>query len=106
MEEVALPPSSWQDARPLSLACRETTARRFTLTVKNKHPIMLRTVHLLSAAKKDNWEGEACWTLRRLLRRAAPVQSKGAYVKSASVVNLTSQMAKDGTLTWDPPPGR
>ncbi len=106
VEEVALPPSSWQDARPLSLACRETTARRFTLTVKNKHPITLRTVRLLSAAKKDNWEGEACWTLRRLLRRAAPVQSKGAYVKSASVVNLTSQMAKDGTLTWDPPPGR
>ena len=106
VEEVALPPSSWQDARPLSLACRETTARRFTLTVKNKHPITLGTAHLLSAAKKDNWEGEACWTLRRLLRRAAPVQSKGAYVKSASVVNLTSQMAKDGTLTWDPPPGR
>ena len=106
VEEVALPPSSWQDARPLSLACRETTARRFTLTVKNKHPITLRTVNLLSAAKKDNWEGEACWTLRRLLRRAVPVQSKGAYVKSASIVNLTSQMAKDGTLTWDPPPGR
>ena len=106
VEEVALPPSSWQDARPLSLACRETTARRFTLTVKNKHPITLLTVRLLSAAKKDNWEGEACWTLRRLLRRAAPVQSKGAYVKSASVVNLTAQMAKDGTLTWDPPPGR
>ena len=106
VEEVALPPSSWQDARPLSLACRETTARRFTLTVKNKHPITLRTVHLFSAAKKDNWEGEACWTLRRLMRRAAPVQSKGAYVKSASVVNLTSQMAKDGTLTWDAPPGR
>ena len=106
VEDVALPPSSWQDARPLSLACREKVARRFTLTVKNKHPITLRTVHLLSAAKKDNWEGEACWTLRRLLRRAAPVQSKGAYVKSASVVNLTSQKAKDGTLTWDPPPGR
>ena len=106
VEEVALPPSSWQDARPLSLACRETTARRFTLTVKNKHPITLRTERLLSAAKKDNWEGEACWTLRRLLRRAVPVQSKGAYVKSASVVNLTPQMAKDGTLTWDPPPGR
>jgi len=106
VEEVALPPSSWQDARPLSLACRETTARRFTLTVKNKHPITLRTAHLLSAAKKDNWEGEACWTLRRLLRRAAPMQSKSAYVKSAAVVNLTSQMAKDGTLTWDPPPGR
>ena len=106
VEEVALPPSSWQDARPLSLACRETTARRFTLTVKNKHSITLRTVHLLSAAKKDNWEGEACWTLRRLLRRVTPVQSKDAYVKSASVVNLTSQMAKDGTLTWDPPPGR
>ncbi|MBQ6142298.1 MAG: hypothetical protein IJI54_13565 [Kiritimatiellae bacterium] len=106
VEEVALPPSSWQDARPLSLACRETTARRFTLTVKNKHPITLRTVRLLSAAKKDNWEGEACWTLRRLLRRAAPVQSKGAYVKSASVVNLTGLMSPDGTLTWDAPPGR
>ena len=106
VEEVALPPSSWQDARPLSLACRETKARRFTLTVKNKHPITLRTVHLLSAAKKDNWEGEACWTLRRLLRRSAPIQSKSAYVESASVVNLTSQMAKDGTLTWNPPPGR
>ena len=106
VEEIALPPSSWQDGRTFSLACRETTARRFTLTVKNTHPITFRTAHLLSAAKKDNWEGEACWTLRRLLRRAAPVQSKGAYVKSASVVNLTSQMAKDGTLTWDPPPGR
>lgn len=106
VEEVALPPSSWQDARPLSLACRETTGRRFTLTVKNKHPITLRTVRLLSAAKKDNWEGEACWTLRRLLRRDAPVQSKGAYVKSASIVNLTGLMSPDGTLTWDAPPGR
>ena len=106
LEETALPPSSWQDGSTFSLACRETTARRFTLTVKNKHPIALHAVRLLSAAKKDNWEGEACWTLRSLLRRETPEQSKSAYVKSASVINLTSEMAKDGTLTWDAPPGR
>ena len=106
VEEMALPPSSWQDGSTFSLACRETTARRFTLTVKNKHPITLHTVRLLSAAKKDNWEGEACWTLRSLLRRKTPEQSKCAYVKSASIVNLTHLMAKDGTLTWDAPPGR
>ena len=106
VEETALPPSSWQDGSTFSLACRETTARWFTLTVKNKHPITLHTVRLLSAAKKDNWEGEACWTLRSLLRRETPEQSKRAYVKSASVMNLTSEMAKDGTLTWDAPPGR
>ena len=106
VEETALPPSSWQDGSTFSLACRETTARRFTLTVKNKHPITLHTVRLLSAAKKDNWEGEACWTLRSLLRRKTPEQSKRAYVKMASVMNLTSEMAKDGTLTWNAPPGR
>lgn len=106
VEEIALPPSSWQDGYTFSLACRETTAKRFTLTVKNKHPITLHTARLLSAAKKDNWEGEACWTLRSLLHREPPEQSKSAYVKSESIVNLTRQMAKDGTLTWNAPQGR
>ncbi|MBO4286744.1 MAG: hypothetical protein J5985_01080 [Kiritimatiellae bacterium] len=106
VEETALPPSSWQDGRTFSLACRETTARRFVLTVKNRHPVSLRTVRLLSAAKKDNWEGEACWTLRSLLHRMPPEQSKSAYVPSASVVNLSPRMAQDGTLSWEAPAGR
>ncbi|MBR6734841.1 MAG: hypothetical protein IKL96_10640 [Kiritimatiellae bacterium] len=106
VEEVALPPSSWQDERTLSLACSETTARRFVLTVKTSHAITLHSVRLYSAAKKDNWEAEAGWTLRSLLRRDAPRQSTGAWIKRSSVTNVTHCMAKDGTLTWDAPPGR
>ena len=106
IEELPLPPSSWQDRSSLSLACRETTARRFILTLKNSHPISLRTVRLLSAAKKDNWEGEACWTLRSLLHRKTPDQSSSAYVKSASVTNLTHLVDDAGRISWDAPPGR
>ena len=106
VDETALPPSSWQDTRTFSLACRETTARHFTFTVKNTHPVTLQTVRLLSAAKKDNWEGEACWTLRSLLHRSAPEQTKTAYVQSASVVNLTRRMNENGEVSWNAPSGR
>ncbi len=106
VEELALPPSSWQDSRTFSVACLETTAKRFTLTVRNSHPITLRTVNLFGAAKKDNWEAEAGWTLRSLLHRATPVQDPAAWVGLGSVTNITNMMGRDGELVWDAPPGR
>ena len=106
VETLPLPPSSWQDERTFSVACRETTASRFVLTLQNSHPIALRTVRLYSAAKKDNWEAEAGWTLRSLLRRDTPVQSPSAWVSSASVTNVTAMMRPDGTFEWDAPAGR
>lgn len=106
VENLALPPSGWQDERTFSVACRETTAKRFVLTVKNGHAISLGTVRLLSAAKKDNYEAEAGWTLRRLLDRPSPPQDERAWIPAGSITNVTAMMAKDGLFEWNAPAGR
>lgn len=103
-----LPQGSWQDDRPISLACEEAApVRRYRLLLVNRHDITLGSVRLYSAARKNNWESEAGWTLRSIERTGQSVrQSEEAYVAKSGIVDLTDRMAPDGTLDWEVPDGK
>ncbi len=104
---VDLPPGSWQDDRPISLACDETTARTFRLTILNRHPMSLNSLRLLSGARKNNWESEAGWTLRGIVREGEhPRQSPDAFVEFERILDLTDKMNDAGELSGTIPPGK
>ena len=64
-------------------------------------------MRLYSAARKNNWESEAGWTLRSIERTGQSVrQSEEAYVAKSGIVDLTDRMAPDGTLDWEVPDGK
>ena len=104
--ERELPAANWQDDRPLTFAVDETATRRLVLTVKNRHGISLGRIRLFSSARNDDWEAQAGWTLRRLMRNPPAKQSESAWVKSAGVKILSSCMKPDGSFAWDAPAGR
>ena len=105
---VNMPPGSWQDDRPISLACNEIAGvQTYRITIANKHDMALRSLRLFSAARKNNWESEAGWTLRRIVRESeSPDQSQAAYIDQAQIRDITSRMDAQGNLKWDAPSGR
>ena len=51
-----LPQGSWQDDRPVSLACTETEGvRKYRIVIRNEHDMTLQSLRLFSAARKNNW---------------------------------------------------
>ena len=103
--DAAVPSANWQDDRPVTYACDETVATRFKLTVKPRHGIKFGLPRLFESARNDDWEAQAGWTMRRLMRNPPRRQSPAAWVRSREVRNLTGLMDKDGTLRWDAPDG-
>ena len=58
---------------------------------------------LSSAAVKDNWEAEAGWTLRSLLRGQHPEQAKEAFIDPARIIDPRMPWIKKGNLSWNAP---
>ena len=109
LREVArheLPESNWQDNKPISLACSEVPARTYRITIDHKHTMTFSYLKLFTAARKNNWESEAAFTLRGLDRAPHPQQSKSTWIDPARIVDVTDRMDTKGTLHWDAPPGR
>ena len=108
MLRTALPQSSWQDDRPISLACPEIyDAQTFRISIENKHEMMLGSLRLFSAARKNNWESEAGWTLRSIVREGEnPKQSQAAFIKQEQILDITTMMDDVGNLKWDVPSGK
>ena len=109
LREVArheMPESNWQDNKPISLACSEVPARTYRITIDHKHTMTFASIQLFTAARKNNWESEAAFTLRGLDRAPHPQQAKTAWIDSARIVDLTDKMDAKGMLRWDAPPGR
>lgn len=104
--ERTLPAANWQDDRPVTMACPETTAKQFTLSITCKHAFKLNRVHFFSSARKDDWEAEAAWTLRRLMHNPPTKQSPSAWVSSALIKNVADCMQGDGGFVWDAPEGK
>ena len=105
--KVDLPQSSWQDDRPLSLACDETVSRTFRITIVNRHGMALNSLRLFSAARKNNWESEAGWTLRDIVRNGErPKQSAEAFVELDKITDVSDKMSSEGQLSWKMPPGK
>ena len=105
--ETPMPYSNWQDSHTISLALAEQPdCQHYRILIHNRHNMNISSVRLLSAARKQNWEGEAGWTLRTVLPESASAkQSAEAYVKGNQIINLTDKMDADGKLSWKAPQG-
>jgi hypothetical protein len=105
---VEMPQGSWQDDRPISLACPDVTgAKTYHITIVNKHKMSLGSLRLFSAARKNNWESEAGWTLRSIVRtNDLPAQSPATFIRSDQIRNVTAMMDAQGNLDWDAPRGK
>lgn len=100
-----MPPGNWQENRPISLACDETTAQTYRITIQHLHPLTLACLQLFSGARKNNWEAEAAFVLRGLGRNEHPDQSETAWINPDSILDLTDRLDDRGTLHWDAPGG-
>ena len=100
-----IPQGCWQDHVPHSIACDERTSQEWRVTLRNQNPIALSFLRVYSAARKDNWEGLAAWTLRGLSRKPHPQQSRDCWIAPETVLDLSSCMEPDGTLRWTAPAG-
>ncbi len=105
--QVVLPPASWQDDRPISLACDETRGTTFRISVVNRHEMQLNSIRLFRAAKVNNWESEAGWTLRGTLRTGEnPQQSPKTFVDLDAITLVADRMDSDGRFHVTLPAGR
>jgi len=102
---VEMPAGSWQDDQPVTIACDEVTTRSYRVEIANRHDMALSYINFYSAARQQNWESEAAWTLRRIMREEQPQQSGSAWVDRSAMIDLTGKMSPDGVLTWDAPEG-
>ena len=102
-----IPRGTWQDDdRPLTLALPESTAKVFRITFETRHPLVISSLKLSSAAQIDDWQGQAGFVLRSLDRRFEPVQDRVAWLCSGQILDLSSRMDAGGRLNWDAPTGR
>ena len=105
---TAMPQSNWQDDRPISLACSEVKGvQTYRISITNKHDMRLSSLRLLSAARKNNWESDAGWTLRSLVRESEhPAQSSEAFVDPSQIIDISKDMDKNGYLKYSVPQGK
>jgi len=103
--DTELPAASWQDDQPISLCCIEAgPCRKYRIYIENRHEMYLNFLRLYSAARKNNWESEAGWTLRTMERKGDSIRySNRTYLHSDKILDLTKFMKKDGTLVCDLP---
>ena len=91
----------------MTFALDECKSRHYRVEITNKHGMSVFSMKLYSAARKNNWEGEAGWTSRSIDRGGEhPNQRPSAFVDFDGILDLTDQMAADGTFVWDVPDGK
>ncbi len=100
-----MPAANWQDDQPISIACAEVPSDSYRIEITNLHEMALRYIHFYSAARQQNWESEAAWTLRRIVREAHPQQDPRTWIDPATLVDLTGKMDTLGRLDWNVPEG-
>ncbi|MDR2385259.1 MAG: hypothetical protein LBD80_06325 [Tannerella sp.] len=111
MQEILhaeMPQSNWQDDRPVSFACCEATgAATYRIIVANKHNMSLNSLRLFSASRKNNWESEAGWTLRSIVRENdSPKQSPATFIHTGRIRDVSAMTDGQGNLNWDIPSGK
>ncbi len=102
---INMPPGSWQDDRSVTIACKEATTDNYQIEISNLHEMALSYINFYTAARQQNWESEAAWTLRRIMREDYPDQSKESWVDPSKIVNITGHTDPSGLLTWKVPEG-
>ncbi len=103
--ELDMPPGSWQDDKPVTIACKEVSAKKYMVEISNRHEMALSFLNLYTAARQQNWESEAAWTLRRIVREDFPKQTATTRIGSSEILNLTGNFDSSGLLKWDAPEG-
>ena len=79
-----VPRGNWQDRLPefpLVFAFSDFESRQFRLTFDTRHPMEISYLRLSSAAKVNDWRGQAGYALRSLERRI-PSERPAAYMGS------------------------
>jgi hypothetical protein len=107
MLNTDVPAGNFQDHSPISFACQEIKgAKKFRVLIENKHNMSLGYIRFFSAARKNNWESEAGWTLRSIDRsRVKYQQSSKTYIDPAKILDITQMADAKGNLKWNAPPG-
>ncbi len=100
-----MPAANWQDDQPISIACAEVPSDSYRIEITNLHEMALRYIHFYTAARQQNWESEAAWTLRGIVREGYPDQSPNTRVDPSAIVDITANMDTSGLLAWDAPEG-
>jgi len=102
-----LPASNFQDDLPLSLACsKDIRAKKFRISIVNKHPISVSFCNFFAAARENNWEAEAAWVLRSVGPSGEKYdQDKKAYIDPAQIRDITNMVNANGILQWNAPAG-
>ncbi|GHT40643.1 DNA-binding protein [Bacteroidia bacterium] len=98
---INLPQSSFQDDEPVSLACDETPAgaKTYRMSISFHHKTWMRNIRFFTAARKNNWEAEAGWTLRDFIRPGEnPQQSPETFVDPAQIRDITTLLDSEGHL--------
>ena len=103
---IEMPAANWQDDKPLSIACTETFSNSYRIEISNLHEMALRYIHFYSAARQQNWESEAAWTLRRIVREEYPHQDPRSWIDPSTIVDISGSMDSSGKLNWTAPEGR
>ena len=114
--DTDFPHANWQDnekSMTFALSCNEQLTNNneqcsmdYQVEITNLHPMHLTSLRFSTATRGHNWEMEAGWTSRWLLRLPENMNEDGSgFVKRADIVNLTDKMAPDGKLRWTAPEG-
>ena len=109
LADADVPMTNWQDYdAEMDLACNEVKdADGYTFTISAKHPLTLRYLRFLSAARKNNWRGEAGWNLvAKEPFQEHTLQSEAAFVDPLQIHDLSGMMDASGTLKVANPGGR
>jgi len=104
----AVPAGNWQDTKPLTFSCPETKGiKSLKVLIDNDHDMQLQYIRFYAAARKNNWESEAGWTLRNIDRSGTDyVQSPKSYINPAQIVDISKMVNTNGDLKWNAPAGK
>lgn len=106
--DTDFPHANWQDnEKSMTFALPDLQEQgEYMLEITNLHPMHLTSLRFSTATRGHNWEMEAGWTSRRLLRLPENMNEDGSsFVRRADIINLTDQMHPDGRLRWTAPEG-
>lgn len=107
LNRSGMPQSSWQDKQPISLACDEIKAKTIRVSIVNAHNMKINSLQFFSDSRINNWESEAGWTLRSILRSGElPKQSSAAFIDGSKILDLSGKMDGQGQLSWKVPSGK
>ncbi len=104
-----VPRSTWQDKdwdeRPYVLALSEQPSKTYRILFENTKPAALRYLRFSTAARMQDWHGQAAYVLRKVDFGERAKQDAKAWVSYDSVLDL-SDSYRNGKLDWDTPAGR